>query len=282
MCPSLEAGAPALRPAYNRVVVLIVLIALLALQPSARELYEKANALFSAGRFAECEPAIEQALRLDPQFVPALTLKAKLAMGANRFDVARQTLERAIAAEPGSWYGHFLYGFQFHLQNEMQRALPELEIARKLNPREARPVLYLALTHESLGDTGRALALYREAVRLEEATGRPRVETLLAYSRLLFVMDRREECGRLIARALAVDPDSRDAHYQHARLLLAEGDARAAAEAGERALRLPTAGVPDTLIRYVLIRAYRMLGDEARASVQAQALRDATEPQEKD
>src|SRR6266487_3552867 len=70
--------------------------------------YEKANALFVAKKFPESLAAIEEALRLDPKLVPALTLKAKLAMAANRYDVARQTLERALAIAPYAAYARFL------------------------------------------------------------------------------------------------------------------------------------------------------------------------------
>ena len=60
--------------------------------------YEKANRLFVAGKYQESFNAVDEALRLDPKLVPALTLKAKLAMAANRYDVARESLEQALAA----------------------------------------------------------------------------------------------------------------------------------------------------------------------------------------
>src|SRR5579862_7498668 len=95
--------------------------------------YERANSLFVARKFPESLAAIEEALRLDPKLVPALTLKAKLAMTANRFDVARVSLELALAADPASAYAQFLYGFQFYLANDLELALPQLKKARQLN-----------------------------------------------------------------------------------------------------------------------------------------------------
>ena len=45
---------------------------------------------FSGGRVRVVRAlSVEEALRLDSKLVPALTLKAKLAMAANRYDVAR-------------------------------------------------------------------------------------------------------------------------------------------------------------------------------------------------
>jgi tetratricopeptide (TPR) repeat protein len=70
--------------------------------------YERANALLVAKKLPEALAATEEALRLDPKLVPALTLKAKLAMAAYRLDVARKCLEQALAIEPRSPYAQFL------------------------------------------------------------------------------------------------------------------------------------------------------------------------------
>ena len=61
--------------------------------------YERANALFTAKKFPEALAAADEALRLDPKLVPALTLKAKLAMAAYRLDVAKRCLEEALALD---------------------------------------------------------------------------------------------------------------------------------------------------------------------------------------
>jgi len=263
-------------------VIPALVLCLVAMLPQARESaspgyqsYERANSLFVAKKFPECLEELEKALLLDANLVPALTLKAKLAISMNRFDVARQSLDHAIRVQPSSWYAHFLMGFQYHLQNELQLALPELEAARRLNPKDSKPLLYLGLTHESLGDTDKAVALYREAIRVEEAAGKPQADTLLTCARLLLLLDRLEECAKLIDRAEKLEPSHRDVHYERARLLLRTGDAAAATRAGETALRLAATGITDRQIRYLLVRAYGLTGDEKRAAAHAAALRAA-------
>ncbi len=246
--------------------------------PAAYRAYEKANALFVAKNMPECQAALDEALHLDPNLVPALTLQAKLAMAVNRHDLARKSLKQALAVEPKSWYARFLSGFLYHLENDLQLALPELEKARQLNRRDPRPVLYLGLTEESLGNTSAAIGLYQEAIRLEEAAGKPQTDTLLAYSRLLLLLGRLAECGKLIDRALKLEPDSRDAHYERARLLLKQGDAAGAAREGEKALRLTGVGITEGQIRYLLVRAYQATGQEKRATEHAAALRAAEHP----
>jgi tetratricopeptide (TPR) repeat protein len=256
--------------------ILLGVIALSSQSPSpAQAAYEKANALFSAQRFQECMNALDDALRLDPKLVPALTLKAKLAMAIKRYDVARESLERALAADPKSAYAQFLYGFQFYEQNQMPAAITALEKARQLNPRDARAALYLGLARESQGDTQQALALYSEAIRLEQAAGKLQTSTLLTSFRLHLVLGEFDEAASLIDRALKLEPASRDVHFQSSRLRMKKGDPSAAASEGEAALKLPPGDATDRQIRFLLVQAYRTLGKDADAARHAAAIRQA-------
>jgi tetratricopeptide (TPR) repeat protein len=71
--------------------------------------YQRANRMFTEKRYQDAMNLLDEALRLDPALVPALTLRSKLAMAINRYDVARRDLEKAIAADPSAWYARFLY-----------------------------------------------------------------------------------------------------------------------------------------------------------------------------
>ncbi len=234
--------------------------------------YERANTLYVARRLPESLAAIEDALRLDPKLVPALTLKAKMAMTMNRYDVAQESLERALATDPTSQYAQFLYGFQFYLANDLERAVPQLKKARQLNPADSRAALYLGLASESLGQTGEAISLYQDAMRLEQTAGTPQAGTFLVGARLLLLMGRLEDAERWIRDALNAEPNSRDCHYEFARLLLRKGDVVRASEEGEAALLLPNGETKDTQIHYLLIRAYGA-DRPAAAARHAEALR---------
>ena len=110
--------------------------------------YEKANTLFAAKKLPEALVAVDEALRLDPKLVPALTLKAKLAMAGFRLDVARQCLEQALAIDPRAPYTNFLYGLEAYLSNDIKEAQPRFRRARELAPNDSRVALYLGLTVE--------------------------------------------------------------------------------------------------------------------------------------
>lgn len=243
--------------------------------------YQEANTLFVAGKFPECMNALDAALLLDGKLVPALTLRAKLAMAIDRYDVARESLERAIAADPSSWYAQFLYGFQFYKQNQLPEAMQWLEKAGRLNPRDARTRLYLGLAQESLGQTEVALQYYREAIRLGEASGKLETDMLLSYSRLLLLLGDFEQSGRLIERALKLDARSRDPRFEAARRLLKKGDAAGAAREGEIALGLHAGDVTDRQVHFLLIRAYQASDREDEATRHAVALREMEQRERK-
>jgi tetratricopeptide (TPR) repeat protein len=257
----------------------IVVLGIAPAPPSAaRAAYERANALFVEKKLPEAFAAAEEALRLDPKLVPALTLKAKLAMAAYRLDVARRSLEQALAIDPRAPYAQFLYGMEAYLGNDMKAALPRFRKARLLNPTDPRAALYLGLTVESLGQPAEALSLYEEAIRLERAAGAPQAETFLPGARLLLVLGRLDDCQHWLTQAARLAPKSRDVHFELARLLLAKGEAERAAAEGEAALGLSDGITTDTAIRYLLIRAYQQSGNTDRAAMHAAVIRAQETP----
>lgn len=241
----------------------------------AQQAYERANKLFEQNQLPQSMAALDEALAADPKNVPALTLKAKIAIGSNRLDIAGQCLERAVAADPSSWYARFLFGFWYYLRDDWSRALTQLSAARKLNPQYARSPLYLGMTYERLGDLPKAVAFSEEAVRLEEASGKPDSNSLLVYSRLLHQAGRLADCTKVLDKAVQLYPTSRDVHYEIGRLLLKKGDAKGAAKAGEEALRMAAEDVTDLQIRYLLVRAYETAGEDDLAAKQADVIRAA-------
>jgi predicted Zn-dependent protease len=234
--------------------------------------YERANALFEKQQFDAALKELDVALRADPRLVPALTLKAKLAMMINRYDVARECLNTAVAADPAGWYPQFLLGFLFYRQDKMPDAERELRKAQKLNPSDPRSALYLGLTEETLGRDAEALAQYERAMRLEEATGHPHAEAWITCARLLMVDGDLDRAGKLLAEAARMEPASRDAQFELARLALRQDKAAEAIAAGEKALRLK-GETADRQIHFLLVQAYRMAGRDAEAARHAAAIR---------
>ncbi len=240
-------------------------LALLLLASTAMEWYQKANAWFAERKYPEAEAAMEQALRLDPKLVPALTLKAKFAMGFNRFDTARQCLLEAVRLDPGSAYVQFLLGFFYYVDNDFRRAIEPLEKARRLDPADPRAVFYLAMTREGLGQPDLAISLYEEALGLETRNRQPQPDAWIAYARLLYTLGRYDQSAVLVARALELNVNSRDAHYEMGRLAYEKRDYQDAIAHGEKALALPGVGTTERQIHFLLARAWRRAGNRQRS-----------------
>ena len=251
-------------------LALLFCIAAVSAQTTA---YDRANALFEKGQFDASLKELDNALNANPKLVPALTLKAKLAMMINRYDVARECLDTALAADPAGSYPQFLLGFLFYRQDKMPDAERELRKAQKLNPSDPRSALYLGLTEETLGNTTEAMAQYERAMRLEEATGHPNTEAWIDCARLLMVEGNLDRAGKLLADAVRIEPNSRDEQFESARLALKKGNTTEAIAAGEKALRL-TGETADRQIHFLLVQAYRMAGKDAEAARHATKIRE--------
>jgi tetratricopeptide (TPR) repeat protein len=237
------------------------MIWLLALQIAVgpAQHYEKAKQEFAQREFSEAVSEVNAALHESPYMVPALVLKARLAVFAHRPDVAKSCLIRAITADPTSEEAQFFLGAFYYQQNDFKLAVSPLQTAQTLSPKSPLPVFYLAMTQEALGNATEALELYQQAENLSPEKSPQSASILVAYGRFLLLMGRSEESMEKERRAIEEDPDSRDGHYELAKGLNRGGDLKDAALEAERALTLPELGTTDAQIHFLLARLYARL-----------------------
>ena len=233
--------------------------------------YDTAKQDFAQRNYSEAVSEVDAALHENPYMVPALVLKARLATFAKRPDVAKSCLVTAITVDPASEDAQFYLGLLLYTQNEFEPAVPPLQAARKLSPNSPLPVFYLAMIQESLGHEAEALDLYRQAANLSPGTSPQSAEILVAWGRFLLTLGRTEDGIEKEQRAVAIDPRSRDAHYELSIGLNHNDDIQNAAREGELALTLPeTPAVTDAQIHFLLTGLYRKLNrpDLAKAHLE--------------
>jgi tetratricopeptide (TPR) repeat protein len=160
----------------------------------------------------------------------------------------------------------FLLGFFHYVDNDFVQALPVLQRARKLAPADPRTALFLALTYEGLAQPAAAEELFKETLRLEAKARRPSVESFVAYARMLFAQGRLEDAGMQTAAALRIDPNSREALYEQARLDFERGQFQECVQLAEKALAGAGEGVTARQIHFLLSRAYGRLGNAEQAA----------------
>jgi tetratricopeptide (TPR) repeat protein len=237
------------------------MIWLLALQLAVgpAQHYENAKQYFAQRKFTEADSEVNTALHESPYMVPALVLKARMALFAHRPDVAKSCLITAITADPTSEEAQFFFGLYYYMQNDFKLAIAPLQTAESLSPKSPLPVFYLAMTQEALGDAPKALELYQQAENLSPEKSPQSASILVAYGRFLFAMGKYEDSIAKDRRAIEGDAESRDAHYELAKGLEHEGDFKDAVVEGERALTLPVFGTSDAQIHFLLAGLYLKL-----------------------
>jgi tetratricopeptide (TPR) repeat protein len=237
------------------------MIWLLALQLAVgpAQHYENAKQDFEQRKFSEAVSEVDTALHESPYMVPALVLKARLAIFAHRGDIAKSCLITAITADPTSEEAQFYLGLFYYNQNDFKLALSPLQKAQTLSPKSPMPVFYLAMTHEAVGDATQASDLYQQAENLSPEKSPQSALILLAYGRFLLTQDRTQEGLEKVRRAIQIDPKSREAHFELAKELDQEEDFKNAAVEAELALTLPDLGTTDAQIHFLLSRVYREL-----------------------
>ena len=221
--------------------------------------YEKAKEDFAERKFSEAVSEVNIALHESPYMVSALVLKARLAVFAHRPEVAKSCLITAITADPTSEEAQFFLGLFYYNQNDFKLAISPLQTAQTLSPKGPMPAFYLAMTHEAMGDTAQASELYQQAENLSPEKSPQSALILVAYGRFLLALGRTQEGTEKIRRAIQVDPEAREAHYELAKELDEEGDLKNAVVEAERALTLPELSIRDAQVHFLLAKLYMRL-----------------------
>ena len=110
---------------------------------------------------------LEEALRLDPKNVEALSLHGVLTF--NRGDAARAVAEmnEAIRLNPKSAVARNSIGFFHNAKGDYDRALAELNEAVRLDPKFGYAYKNRGITYENKGEFDKALADFRMALNLD-------------------------------------------------------------------------------------------------------------------
>ena len=111
----------------------------------------------------EAESEYRTALRLDPNFVPALVNLADLDRARGMDDEGAELLRKAMAIEPDNADVRYALGLYLVRKHDYPEALDLLRRAHELMPDNARYAYVYAVALNSSGAAGEALALLEEA-----------------------------------------------------------------------------------------------------------------------
>ena len=123
--------------------------------------------LARAGRSEEAEPYFEAALDVDPNQGDALQRLADSAVDNKRLGDAEGYLKRLFAIDPLIPEALVTRGRLALANDDVQAALTDWEMARRIDPANIRSRLLLARAYEAQGDLAEARACMREMRRIE-------------------------------------------------------------------------------------------------------------------
>ena len=115
------------------------------------------------GRVTEAENELKTALRLDPEFIPAMVNLADLYRTQQHDDEAQQSLEKAIAVAPNAAEPIHALGLLKVRQKQYPEAIRLLAKAAKLQPGNARYSYVYAVGLHSSGRVDQAIAVLQQA-----------------------------------------------------------------------------------------------------------------------
>ena len=245
---------------------------------------ELAERLLAAGRLAEAEPHIEQALSLEPREARGLLAQARLAFLRGDLQESRDWAERSVAAAGDVRESRQLLSQVLFRLGDTEAAQRHARISSELGTR--RTAWYDPLMLEVVSLCRAPSELFSHASDLSEqgrfaeaesvlqqvlslSPDKAEVYVLLAFTRLS--QGRREDAAEALDRALRLDPHSAEAHYYRGALSMVASDWEQAAQS----FRTAAACKPDyAAAHYNLGQMLRELGDpEGAVAAFREALR---------
>lgn len=194
----------------------------------------RAQQLIRQERFALAIEQLELALAEDIQDVRALGMLALAQVKLNQYQLAQETIIRALSISPENARLHYLASLVLEHSDRAAEAMAEIREAIRLSPEEADFYGKLAGLHVQRNEFKTALEISEEGLQFD-----PEHSTCNNFRSLCLVrLGRREEANQALQAALRRSPDD---PFNHACLgweKLAENDFKQAAIHFREALRL--------------------------------------------
>jgi tetratricopeptide (TPR) repeat protein len=160
-----------------------------------------AQAFIGERNAPEAEKALEDALRLNPRYLPALAQLTALWVDEKQEARALESLHEYLGKYPGDAGGHFLLGELESNRQRFDEAEAELERATQLDPKMVAAYEQLGRLEQRRGNLDAAVARYQRALALEPKS----VELLTLLGNLSVVKGDLGKAAPYYESALALD-----------------------------------------------------------------------------
>jgi tetratricopeptide (TPR) repeat protein len=193
-----------------------------------------AQTFMAAGRYQEAEPSLRELLDRDPGDAEALRSLYECAYRRGAYQEAALALERLVKLGPTSCEPLLLLARSYHRLARFAEARESATRCLAIEPGHSGAHFLIGWTWLGEGDLEKAKAEFGGALRGDPSS----IEALYWSATVELRLDRRPAAVRLLETAIRVDPEYASAHYELARAYAAEGRAGEAAKQFEEFRRL--------------------------------------------
>jgi len=220
--------------------------ALIGEVPTARRTNEEAYSLYLQARYLknlgspeeedQANVLVRRALELDPDFVPAWTLLALMAVQHGDPELAGEATQRALEIDPDNAMANALLGGgQIFIENDLETGVRTIQRALAQEPNNPEVLKWAAAMARAIGHFDTSIELLRRAVRDDPLCNRCWYE----LARSQYSGGRLDEAEASIRRYQSLGLPGLGGSYTLGSILLLKGEAEAALEQFDTAHTAP-------------------------------------------
>ena len=190
--------------------------------------YRDAIAYHDLGEFEQAISEYRKAITLNPNS-PIIYNRLGVAYSElKQYDAALDAYQKALALSPMTAEPHYNMGLVYLKQGDLPRALKAFKRATSINAEWEDAYTGLGEVYLKQGDLGQAAHAYRQATRLNR-NGNP--NAILGLGKTYVKQGRLDEAITAVEKAIEIQVDNTEAHYQLAQIYVKRGERKKAASA---------------------------------------------------
>ena len=226
----------------------------------------------------QARDAFEKSVRIDSTLTDAQLKLGELYILSGQFNKAQERAEEVLKIAAANVEAHVLLGHAYARRREVAKALEALHKARQLDPARVPTYLHLAMLQYANKDPGAAEKTYKEALTIDPKS----VPAHVALGSFYASQKQRAPAEELFRKAIALESDNASLYLQLASFYAAQQQWPEAETAVQQAIRVDAQSLPACLARGDLYAQTQRLDEAAAAYKQCVTLKaDAVAPKEK-
>lgn len=173
-------------------------------------LFEFGKVCLERNLLEDALPALSKAVELKQENDSYVYVLGSANVGKGRLPDALELFQRLLRKRPDDALLNYAVGAVYYLQNKYSEAEASLKKSLATQPKQIPAAYYLALTYDAIGDDERAIPIFRDLIK----DNPEHVPSYVKLGGILVRQHQYEEAERDLQRAVSLDPNSVEGHYQ--------------------------------------------------------------------